>query len=587
MSKYLLKNISQKLPQRKSLQILSLLIFVFSLSAIYTLAFLQAENVLFNNPDWYPYKSKQIKFNLLASIESSMTRTLIGGNQFNLGAFYGGNEILSKHEVKLQSLSFNFILMPNSYLDVVYNYNDKTHSFVRFSTSSIFPSGIHKALRSGEYLSSRSFDLTLKPYTKYHGELRRSDKGIALYIDKTLVAAVSSDFEFGSFGFKSGLLGAIVSSAKAIDVEDKIVGTSIYNFKNGFRYFLIHSLFFLIIIVMFSIVLKRINKNYQSALVSFLSFLLFFGILWNVYDFFYYSKQSVTWDVVENQSIAFEASEGVPDFEKLRYEVFAAWERWVGSRNLTFTDLKNRYGEPLMRVKENYCHNDKCEYLNTLPEKNSADKQAIRFGILGASFIAGTGLEETDETIFSQTHKTIYEGLHRKVEVESFNFHMYEINLKNNKDLILSWLKKYKINYLIITHRINFKKNLDQVEGLKQIMQMCSQEGIKVFYLDNLKNPEHVALFASKFNMNIKLANKESDSKTYEISDVYLSELEKNYDLTVLRPNYFFHDEKVLASGDLWWDRYHMTGHGEKVFGTWLGEKFNEYLKSRHDYESL
>lgn len=543
-------------------------------TAVWNQAYLESQNFLLKNPNWYSYRSTFVD-TFATTYQITMSRIALSGRELNLRTSKRSDMILNRHKVILKDLEFTFMIPNNSHLDLLYNFKDGASSFFRLSRSSLYESGMYKIDTRGVYTNFNKIDFTINSESKHRGHLKQTDKGIVFSVDDKIVALSLGDkFENLEFGFESGIIGVLISDIKAFDVNGVVIGTSLDNNSGWFKYYLKNLLIGFGLLSVIFIITITLKKDGLKAVLLSVQFLTLAGILWLVYDFYYYSKKPIHWDRNLGITRFYTTPKGDIDFEVVRWHIFSLWARLLRDKPIEQADYEKRFGVAYDNHPLDYCLNKEC---SSFEEKykikeEEANKKTIRLALIGLSTTDSTGVRPGESSTFIEMHKSFYEKNNQKVNVESYNFSDPSLNFKNHREKLIDKLAANKVDVVVILLRIRFTTGQSEILAFRDFLKKCKEHRIKTIYINDINNPEKVVYITQKQVkdiLKVDLLNHESHNKiTYPIFDRY-----RQYDLVVIEPAEVFYDLKNIRTGKIWWDYGHLTSYGHEIFGKWIESK--------------
>lgn len=543
-------------------------------TAVWNQAYLESQNFLLKNPNWYSYRSTFID-NFATTYQITMSRIALSAGELNLRTSKRSDMILNRHKVILKDLEFTFMIPNNSHLDLLYNFKDGASSFFRLSRSSLHESGMYKIDTRGVYTQFHKIDFTLNSENRHRGHLRQTDKGIVFSVDDKVVGqSLGEKFENLEFGFETGEVGVLISDIKAFDINGVSIGTSLDNNSGWFKYYLKNLLIGFVFLTAIFIIAISLKKNGQKAVLSSLQFATLLGILWLVYDFYYYSKKPTHWDRIVGTTRFYTTPKEDIDFEVIRWHIFSSWARLLRDKPVEQVDYEKRFGVAYDNYPLNYCLNKECSSFDEKDkvEGRDANKKTIRLGLIGLSTTDSTGVRPGQSSTFIEMHKSFYEKNNEKINIESYNFSHPALYFKSHRDKFIENLSKNKIDVVVIVLKIGYSTSQSEFQAFGDFLKKCKELGIKTIFVNEINNPEKVVYLTQKQVkdiLKVDLLNHESHNKiTYPIFDRY-----RKYDLTVVEPEEVFFNLKNIRIGKIWWDYGHLTPYGHEIFGKWIGSK--------------
>ena len=552
---------------------ISICVLLIMAAVIWSQIYLDSQNYLLTNSNWYSFKSKMVD-NFVIGFETAMSRNTLGGHEIDLRGQSNADIILHQKKVHLKELSFSFIIPNNSYLDVLYNFNNGKSFFFRLSKSSLYDSGFYGINFYGKYTQFVKADFKVKSNKKYHGVLRQTDQGIVFLVDNHLIAKLDGQkIDYGEFGFESGIIGAIISEITALDSTNNIIDTTLSRKTNQIKIISLNLVIMSLLILLVFFMSKKEWKTIERA--SMLSCLT--GMLWLSFDYFHYSKIWTSWNYKTNTTMFTNSSDYEYDFESLRFTLVKGWAKILGESSISVDDYEATYGkiEPSQGI--NYCLNSKCEIRG---ESTQLKPSSLKVALLGKSALASVKTMEGETSTFIKMHQTIYKDYPNGLSVESINLSRAGLTFLEDGEEIITELLKDKVNVVIISLIIRHSSSTKELLAFEKFLRTCKENQIKTFLVNDPITPEKVLyLTDTQLNDVIEVVTSNRDKKNMVLKPWF--EKFSNYNLSVLEPGEVFFDRKNIKRGKIWWDRAHLTSYGHELFGAWIGIKINNFLEEK------
>lgn len=554
------------------------IVMLLLVTAIWNQIYLVSQNVLLTNPNWYSYKSTFVD-TYATTNQVSMSRTSISAGELNLRSAIVSDMILNRHKSTLSELEFTFTIPNNSHLDILYNFKNHMSSFVRLSRSSLHESGFYDINDRGIYTKFTKKNIVIDSEKKMKAQLKQVEKGIIFSIDNKVVGLIPGDkFKELEFGFESGMVGAIVSEVKARDINGKIVPTFVNNNSRWIKYYIKNLLITLVFVVVFFFIANVLKGNINKRILSFLYFATLLGILWLVYDYYYYSKKGVHWDREAGTTRFFDTPEKDIDFEVIRFRFFSLWAQLLGDRSVTQSDFDKRFGKTYANYPLEYCLNLKCSSFENKEniQNQRAKNRTVRLAMIGLSTTDSTGIRVNESSTFVEMHNRVVAN-NKKIDIESFNFSRPSFKFTTYSNEFIQKLVYNKIDIVVILLKIRFSTRPIEILAFENFLKVCKQHGIKTVYINDPINPEKIVFLTSlqaRDTLSVVMLNHQKhNEKMYPIFDKY-----RKYDLSILEPEEVFNNQKNISAGKIWWDYGHLTSYGHEIFGNWIGDKLGTAL---------
>ncbi len=143
---------------------------------------------------------------------------------------------------------------------------------------------------------------------------------------------------------------------------------------------------------------------------------------------------------------------------------------------------------------------------------------------------------------------------------------------------------KYLDNVKMDTIIIESKVAEIEYSSIRRFLAECKKRNVRVILLrtpQNTFNYEEftfpVVLPELQKGLDVNLANIPEDYLWLALRNVsFIKEAQKEFGFIFLDPNAVFLNMDVMKSGQLFWDRTHMTIHGQDIFAKWLAEEYRK-----------
>jgi len=143
---------------------------------------LYSRNTPEQHPEWVVGKSLPAVA-VMGGRRVSTTRQLLAGNQLNLEAWYGHNEILLGRLLRLGELRFDFRLEPKAYLHLIFGKDGSGWSGFRLSRDPSRPSIRYRADRRGRFVETAPLDAVVLGDSTHSAALRCEEGACELHLD--------------------------------------------------------------------------------------------------------------------------------------------------------------------------------------------------------------------------------------------------------------------------------------------------------------------------------------------------------------------------------------------------------------------
>lgn len=521
---------------------LSLQVFLISLVAaiFWTESFLGQRNVLAFKKDWQIAQENFINpgLNVLPSLAY---RKLLTGYRLSTDHLMGVQRLFSKTDITPVEMRGWFRLGKNAYVDLIVNGTPLSYTGIRLSSSNLFPSMIYEADHTGKYLSKKPVDLRLKP--GFHSavikdsSLRLGDK------DVKLPPALMRE---GKVGAQVSIQDSDLYGLEARSPEKDLV---LHFFPEGNRIGIYLRHFLIILAIVFLAGKSRQKSN--ALLLAGLGF-LFFGYT----------------IVVKPQD---ETIEGA----MLKFRIMDAW--WKPEGPETLQEKYQRLHENQAFPRSVFCKNDGCKHIH--PGEVPGAKTGKRIVFFGGSQTIPALVTRPEQSfiyIFDKNIRTEHPDV-ELLNVSSLG--LFQERLEEQK----GYLEKLDMDEIIVEN-LSFATEL---KIIKDFMKKWVKAGVKVYYLRPPVNPIRIREdLTSQVITELKAGLDAhgpamSDPGSPEIlrTTPFFQTAKKEFEFEFIDPNQMLLDEEVMHSGELFWDGFHFTGWGQKLYGEWLAKEYLQRSK--------
>lgn len=195
-------------------------------ASLWTLALHDFNNTLASHPQWRSTKP-QLKYGVMGAVAYTTTPFAVQGERLNLGGFWGYQELLSASPARLQQLSWEAELPPQSHLVVVYGRTSEGFAGVRLSVDPQLPSQRFVANAEGKLLQRAP--LALPAAETHRGTLSFKGGQASLEINGREVARWSEDSPQGQYGFRGAQWEVFVDNVVATTTDGEVLRSTFDN----------------------------------------------------------------------------------------------------------------------------------------------------------------------------------------------------------------------------------------------------------------------------------------------------------------------------------------------------------------------
>ncbi len=537
---------------------LFLLPFVYILTSIV----LYSQNSLYLNNKWIVQK-RVMKMGVMGGDEFLLTRIPLYKNTLNLGTYFGNQTVLLREKIYPQSIKFRFKVSTDSYLDFLYNYDNKSFKGIRISNRLDLPSQLFESELDGYFYKKKILSLEFNKTAWNSISLKTQSDKVVLSINDKQTFILDSSFSAGKIGFHSGLRGANIDDVEIRTLSGLKVSESFDNVKEEYLLFIILFSFFAILGgITLKIVTNDLRKTVFTMIVI-ISTSTAIASLWFIFDYFYYSgltqaKNGITHDLFPNNKTK------ILSFEEIRYAIFKSIYHLTFAPIISHPGLLER-GYPLEQLGEGpvVCLNNTnyCSALKTPAQlRISHDNGKLyRLLFIGTSQTIGAGGSELAKTFVVRNHFLVQKLLPKNIGFESINM---AISGSNSKELYEIYQKNYLALKpdLVIINLSNNDNNENFEISIINFLELNRQNKIKSVLLEEANSRE---------------TDQENDLlENHKV----LRKLALKYNIPVLPLHDYLKSNDVFESGIQWWDFVHLTSYGQELVAKWLAPKLMKEL---------
>lgn len=535
-------------------------LFLSAIAAgIWTEALLYSQNTLFQNEMLYPHKMKFLGGQAYG-LESLIDRSALAGNRIRSSIFLEHHQVLTRREWSPSRLEATIRLLPDSYIDVIFNSDNEKYEAVRLSADAKFPSGHFLIERSGKFLQQETWPISPSVLTGLLNlELKKNGESLELIIEGKKVAQFKGTFKKAELGFEVTLNAEVLSASFLEDGEEHVL--PFHNRQKFTEIFKWH------LAIIFGI-------SFLST--QFLSFPLFFslsGAIWLGFDYFYYSRQYARWDITIPGTVLPGAQQRIIDYEKYRYFLFARWYELIGGKTVSKEEIEKIIAIPESRL----CDGAKCLNLRksetfNYPKGNQTGRRIL---YIGGSMSRGAGLRNLEHSYVEKIH---YQLQQRYPDLQSINFSRGAFDIKRSSPEIMKEVSTLRPDIVVIEFLIG---HMDRYDELKETIRALGATGSQIVYMRPLIYRSYLTgIPLEKVRQEF---NKEMGRKDIPIPHFLIEK--KMREEKSLYAYHWVDSNKILynhfGDGNLSWDSNHLTEYGHSLIADYLTTELIEILKNR------
>lgn len=520
---------------------------------------ISSHNILYKNEHWIPFRMSYFGLRGQA-LDSILDRRMISDGKLREHRL----RVFSKKEMHPRKISFQFRLQEHSFVDVIFNADDKSYEGIRISNEKWRPSFQFKTLHSGEYLWKKPVNYTPSGNHSIEAILRSINGKLQLSLDRDKLI-LDGQLLPGRIGFD--LSGQAQIWDPEIETNDgEVINAPFVAKENSLLFFIVHLLFLTMVIVFLVLILRNSRERVFLRATGFL-----FGIclLINLFDKYYYSKKVFRFNGID---YTFENRDEMAfDFEKVRFKILRKWFISLGGEHPSKEELRRKNLWPLPPFNVRHCLKDTCTtyFPPSQPGFKPKTKNDLRFMVWGGSMSAGQGLMSMEESypdlIFHDLRKAFPE---KNVELinSSKRAREYELNFNSlEKDI-----KGFRPDVLLV----DFLMPLTNPESMEPLIKLMAGNVKLVIFLRlpiSYERYQNVDLNVLRSKLTEGLQPR--PQLFYSRNDPLFIKWRDQYGLKFVDANSELLSEDVIQSGDLFWDPMHLTAWGHEVWAEILSKK--------------
>lgn len=428
------------------------------------------------------------------------------------------------------------------FVDMIFNATKNSYHAVRLSRSKLFPSGFYKADGSEKYLNFQAIDTDVR------------SGFVSAEISQGVLKINGKEISLPDLKFENGNVGVQISPENA-EVLSFSMNNQVLNFiPEGNRWPLLARHFLILTVVAFLLgIIPQFGPKRAAVL------LLGFGTL------------ILLWDIMMGFDNRQKPDEITEKFRKLD-----SWWKPEGEKTIQekMKALKVDDSDTALFL----CRPDGCSRAQVhvpLPPK-----KGLRILIFGGSQSKYALIRKYEESMHFRFDRYLRESI---PSVETINISTPGHFIDRVKAFGPK-LSNVGMDIIILESKVSENDH----PAIAGFLMECRKQNVKVVMLrtpQNILNYGEVAvpvvIPALKSGLNAKLTEVPENYLWLPLRNIsFIRDIQKKYNFMFLDPNQIFLDENVMRSGQLFWDKTHMTIHGQEIFAKWLAGELTTLLKT-------
>ncbi len=522
------------LKQKLKISLTGLFICAFS-AIIWSEFYMSQRNVLALKKDWHLAQEGFINPGVHV-IPALIYRKLLIGYRLSTDRLMGSLRIVSRKELTPEEIKLWFRISNDSYIDIVLNANDAHFTGIRLSSSDLFPSGIFHSERNGKYSSFQPINLLMDA-----GFKTATIKNNKLTIEKKTIDLPPGLILNGKTGIQ---IPTMDTEVFAFEVKSGNETSLLHFFPEGERWTLYGRHFLILVfLVMLSGFIPRTRKEICALILTAA------GCICLIYSF-----------VVRPQDESI-------DHAHRNFEFYDSWWKAPGQPDLRERIKSFQVGKYLPGVF--FCSSSNCRMLaeDEIPPK----KMGRRILLLGGSQIKHSLVRNLEDSFHFRFHRAIQKII---PDVETINLNttgQFHNRLMFEKQMATMELDEIILETLAFSHETYL---------INRFIDRWSKKGVLITLL---RTPQNIENFGEKLapvfipkvrqGFNAEISPVWDPSLAHVLRNVpIIKKMHSEVPFLYLDPNDVFLDEKILKSGQLFWDGLHMTAWGQEIMANWLAD---------------
>lgn len=519
---------------RKLKSILICLLITALGAVIWTEFFLSQRNIPAFKKDWHLYHREFLNPNIV-TLPIYTSSYAFQGYRLKSNHDLGFIRLMSDQPSKPTSGKIFFSLKDGGFVDVLFNSTDTSYKAIRLSRSKIYPSGFYESKSNEEYLTFKA--LPILP-----------ERGInSAVISEGKISIDDMEIDIPELKFEQGESGVQVSPSSAEVISINFDGHHLNFFPDGNRWPLYLRHFAMLTIFIFLLgILPSINRNKIAFLLTGT------GAIFLLSDIVIGLQMNQTPVQISDK--------------------FRAMDKWWTPEGETLEEKMKALKKDDSDTALFLCRKDGCARAQVhipLPPKTGH-----RIAIFGGSQSKYALVRKYEESMHFRFDQLIRKSI---PNVETINIStpgLFPDRIKAFGEKIFN----VQMDTLIIESKVAEL----EYQSIRKFLEECRKRSVSVILLrtpQNILNYDEVAA-----PVVIQELLKGLEIKMTDIPDNYLwqalrnvefiNEMKNEFHFKFLDPNTVFLKEDVMKSGQLFWDKTHMTIHGQNIFAGWLAEEY-------------
>ncbi|MCX5796133.1 MAG: SGNH/GDSL hydrolase family protein [Elusimicrobia bacterium] len=532
---------------------LYILAFLITAAAVLigTEMLLYSQNTLLRNGAWLSTK-RTLEVTTWGSDSFLITRPALSRNRLDLGAWSGGNELISRESFTPRRISLRLRLDPDAYLAVLFDRTASGFLAVRLSRKPDYPNAFLRGRPEGRILSAEPLAWPLLDGAWHRLVLDFGAGGLSVSLDaQAPIALPQAAAAAGACGLRSGMRSAVVDDIVVEDVQGRVLRESFRNTKHWPRILLCNCL---LVLVLFACLRGRVHAFAACSLV-----LAVCGSLWLTFDYFHWSRLEL--DVLSRPLSGAARRSALERAEAARYAFFAGWDRLMGGEVATREALLAQgYAAVTTGVGPIFCGRGPGERPMQLQpgpgleELFSAKKTAYRILFVGTSQAVGAGAPRLADTFPFLTHAALVKALGPSRPIETLNMAVSGSDSVALLDDYRRLYSRFRPDLVVLDLSSNDRPE-QLASGIEGFLSLNKAAGIRSILLKEANSNE------SPYPDGLLRKHR------------LLDEAARRYSVPVYDLHGFLNAPAVFQTGWLWWDQVHLTPYGQELAAEWLAPK--------------
>ena len=546
-----------------------LLVLYALLVAISTEAYLYSRNTLIANGRWVSSKVL-LELPPMGSHHFLQTRNALQGNQLQLGAWHGGNEVHLRRAVDPGTIELSFEIEKRGFLSVQFNRDLSGYDGLRLSRDPEFPSMAFRADASGRFV--RRVPLTLDSLGAGVHDLSLDFLGehVRATLDgETLAIASTPVLRPQWFGFRNGQGRATIDDVRVTDRGGALLQRE--SFRNTRGYVRTASFFALgwgLVLGAIWLPGTRRTRAAPFRLVAGLVVFLLCGAALASFDFFAWSKR-----------YPYEEFSPLGDFGPRISTQIEQVRRWAlrlpPIEPMTREELRELAIAPLVAERDwdaspnpyvAYAHyysgasgdRPTLFFRNELAPFEQKSDGALRVFFVGGSQTYGEGSDSLPHGFVGRLHGQ-FASLDPKLAIETFNFAYPGADSGALLELYETRWLSLRPDLVVASFGFNDQDPEQLFANTRRFVELSRQHGVAIVLI-----VEPTTWGEDQRHRGLRALGQELGVETHDL-------------------NSHMNSAEIYDIGFLWWDYIHPSSLGHELIAEWLAPRLAPVLEGLRD----